>query len=42
MVARMSLYPNSSQASWPLAAVSKVLGWNIGGVDDEGISVAGN
>jgi hypothetical protein len=21
--------------------VSKVLGWNIGGVDDEGISVAG-
>jgi hypothetical protein len=39
MVARMSLYPNSSQASWSLAAVSKVLGQNIGRVDDEGISV---
>jgi hypothetical protein len=41
MVARMSPYPNSSQPRCSSVVVSKV-GWNIGGVDDEGISVAGN
>jgi hypothetical protein len=44
MVARMAPHPNSSQASWSWAAVSKVLGyaWNIARVDDERISVTGN
>jgi hypothetical protein len=41
MVGRMSLYPNSSQPRCSSVVVSKV-GWNIGGVDEEGISVAGN
>jgi hypothetical protein len=40
----MSSYRISSQASWSSVPVSKVLGWawnwNIGVVDDEGISVA--
>jgi hypothetical protein len=41
MVARMSPYPRSSQPRCSSVVVSKV-GWNIGGVDKEGISIAGN
>jgi hypothetical protein len=46
MVARTSSTRNSSQDSWSSVPVSKPPGWawnwNRGGVDDEGISVAGS
>jgi hypothetical protein len=41
MVARMLSYPNSSRPRCSSVVVSKV-GWNIGGVDEEVISVAEN